>query len=170
MKALFCQHEGYFGAVGCLLELMKTHGRSQPPSPFFKHKTSRDSDDVSEQCDQVDSDQCDQNDSQANGEKWKKWFLKKIWRIEEVSLVRNFDFWWFLEFWFSTTFKVKFLQLQWGSEIRTNLDFEWSKKGWVANVPDLKWLQFCQKPFEIKKSGFQMVRFLNGWDFSCNHS
>jgi len=25
MKALFCEHEGYFGAVGCLLELMKTH-------------------------------------------------------------------------------------------------------------------------------------------------
>lgn len=24
MKALFCQHEGYFGAVGCLLELMRT--------------------------------------------------------------------------------------------------------------------------------------------------
>jgi len=25
MKALFCEHEGYFGAVGCLLELMKTN-------------------------------------------------------------------------------------------------------------------------------------------------
>lgn len=24
MKALFLEHEGYFGAVGCLLELMKT--------------------------------------------------------------------------------------------------------------------------------------------------
>lgn len=24
MKALFCEHEGYFGAVGCLLELMKS--------------------------------------------------------------------------------------------------------------------------------------------------
>ena len=24
MKALFCEHEGYFGALGCLLELMKT--------------------------------------------------------------------------------------------------------------------------------------------------
>jgi type II pantothenate kinase len=24
MKALFCEHEGYFGAAGCLLELMKT--------------------------------------------------------------------------------------------------------------------------------------------------
>jgi len=24
MKALFCEHEGYFGAIGCLLELMKT--------------------------------------------------------------------------------------------------------------------------------------------------
>jgi type II pantothenate kinase len=23
-RALFCEHEGYFGAVGCLLELMKT--------------------------------------------------------------------------------------------------------------------------------------------------
>ncbi|XP_071749918.1 pantothenate kinase 3 isoform X2 [Lepeophtheirus salmonis] len=25
IEALFCKHEGYFGAVGCLLELMKTH-------------------------------------------------------------------------------------------------------------------------------------------------
>ena len=39
MKALFCEHEGYFGAVGCLLELMKLH-RSQPPSPFLSHKMS----------------------------------------------------------------------------------------------------------------------------------
>lgn len=27
MKALFCKHEGYFGAVGCLLELMKTNDK-----------------------------------------------------------------------------------------------------------------------------------------------
>ena len=26
MKALFCEHEGYFGGVGCLLELMNTQG------------------------------------------------------------------------------------------------------------------------------------------------
>ena len=24
MKALFCEHEGYFGAIGCLLKLMST--------------------------------------------------------------------------------------------------------------------------------------------------
>ena len=26
-----------------------------------------------------------------------------------------------------------------GSEIQTSLDFEWSKRGWVANGPDFKW-------------------------------
>ena len=63
-------------------------------------------------------------------------------------------------------------KLQWGSEIRTSLDFEWSKRGWVANGPDFerdlksgsptiwnrdKWLPFCQKSFEIwtKTAGFQ---------------
>ena len=29
--------------------------------------------------------------------------------------------------------------LQWGSEIRTSLDFEWSKRGWVTNGPDFEW-------------------------------
>ena len=28
--------------------------------------------------------------------------------------------------------------MQWGSEICTSLDFEWSKRGWVANVPDFQ--------------------------------
>ena len=28
--------------------------------------------------------------------------------------------------------------IQWGSEIRTSLDFEWSKRGWVANGPDFE--------------------------------
>jgi len=40
-KALFCKHEGYLGAVGCLLELMKTrHSRlsSPAPSPRLGHK------------------------------------------------------------------------------------------------------------------------------------
>ena len=66
--------------------------------------------------------------------------------------------------------------VQWGSEIRTSLEFEWYKRGWLANDPDFKWdlkswipivwnpdkwLPFCQKPFGIwtKMSGFQMVRF-----------
>ena len=30
-------------------------------------------------------------------------------------------------------------QLQWGSEIRPSLDFEWSKTGWVTNGLDFKW-------------------------------
>ena len=30
------------------------------------------------------------------------------------------------------------LEIQWGSEIRTNLDFEWFKRDWVANGPDLE--------------------------------
>jgi type II pantothenate kinase len=34
IKALFCKHEGYLGAVGCLLELMKTrHSRLSSPAP-----------------------------------------------------------------------------------------------------------------------------------------
>lgn len=34
IKALFCRHEGYLGAVGCLLELMKTrHSRLSSPAP-----------------------------------------------------------------------------------------------------------------------------------------
>ena len=69
---------------------------------------------------------------------------------------------------FSTNFSILFTVGIW------NLDFEWSKRGWVAtglyfewdlkprttNIwnPD-KWLPFCQKLFEIrtKKSVFWMV-------------
>ena len=29
--------------------------------------------------------------------------------------------------------------IQWGFEIRTSLDFESSKRGWVAKGPDLEW-------------------------------
>ena len=29
---------------------------------------------------------------------------------------------------------IKLYYLQWGSEIWTSLDFEWSKRSWVANV------------------------------------
>ena len=64
--------------------------------------------------------------------------------------------------------------IQWGSEIRTSLDFEKLKGGWVPNGPDFewdlksgsptiwnlnKWLPFCQKLFEIrtKMSGFWMI-------------
>jgi hypothetical protein len=47
MKALFCQHEGYFGAVGCLLELMKTH-RSRPASPNARHRVTPMRDDRAE--------------------------------------------------------------------------------------------------------------------------
>ena len=63
--------------------------------------------------------------------------------------------------------------VQWGSEIRTRLDFKWSKRGWVANGvnfewdlkfgsstirnPD-KWPPFCKKkPIEV--SGFRMNFF-----------
>ena len=31
------------------------------------------------------------------------------------------------------------MEIQWGSEIWTSLDFEWSKKGWVADGPDFEW-------------------------------
>ena len=48
-----------------------------------------------------------------------------------------------------------------GSEI-------WKPNHWN---PD-KWLPFCQKPFEIRTnmSGFWMVRFSNGWDYTYGHS
>ena len=31
------------------------------------------------------------------------------------------------------------IKVQWGSEIRPSLDFEWSKTGWVANGLDFEW-------------------------------
>ena len=64
---------------------------------------------------------------------------------------------------------------QGGSEIRTSLDFEWAKRGWVANGADSEWeaqpfenqINFCyfvknhlklgQKCPDFKWSGFQMV-------------
>ena len=69
---------------------------------------------------------------------------------------------------FSTNFSILFTVGIW------NLDFEWSKRGWVLTGLDFewdlkprttniwnpdKWLPFCQKLFEIrtKKSGFWMV-------------
>ena len=56
------------------------------------------------------------------------------------------------------SFSFYTVHIQWGSEIRTSLDFEWSKRGWVANGPEV------YRPFEIraiqtKTSRFQMVRF-----------
>ena len=66
-----------------------------------------------------------------------------------------------------------------GSELQTSLDFEWSKRGWVANGPDFEWdlksespailnpdkwqtfvknhLKSRQKHPDFKWSGFQMV-------------
>ena len=63
---------------------------------------------------------------------------------------------------------VKLITL--GSEIRSSLDLEWSKRGWVANGPDFKWDLKSQSPTTIwnpdkcspfcqKLSGFWMVRF-----------
>ena len=50
--------------------------------------------------------------------------------------------------------------IQWGSEIQISLDFEWSKKGLVANGPDFEWDlksmsptdHWNTKPFEIRTS------------------
>ena len=36
--------------------------------------------------------------------------------------------------------------VQWGSEIRTSLDFEWSTRGWVANGLDFEWDLKCGSP------------------------
>ena len=35
--------------------------------------------------------------------------------------------------------KGVFIRIQWGSEIRPSLDFQWSKTGWVANGLDFEW-------------------------------
>ena len=35
--------------------------------------------------------------------------------------------------------KMANFKTQWGSEIRTGLDLEWSKRGWVANGMDFEW-------------------------------
>ena len=45
--------------------------------------------------------------------------------------------------------------IQWGSEILTSLDSEWSKRGWVANG-----LDFCNleaQPLVIRKNGSHLV-------------
>ena len=43
-----------------------------------------------------------------------------------------------------------YLALQWGSEIQTSLDSEWSKRGWVANGPDLQHDLKTGKPNHLK--------------------
>ena len=35
--------------------------------------------------------------------------------------------------------QISVLLIQWGSEIRPSLNFEWLKRNWVANGPDFKW-------------------------------
>ena len=67
---------------------------------------------------------------------------------------------------------------QWGSEIRTSLDFKWSKRGWVANGPDFEWglksgspaiwnpdkqPPFCQKSFEIWHSKIRISNVSGFW-------
>ena len=34
---------------------------------------------------------------------------------------------------------ISLWDIQWGSEIQTSLDFELSKRGWVANKQDFEW-------------------------------
>ena len=64
--------------------------------------------------------------------------------------------------------------IEWGSEIPTSLDFEWSKRGWVANGPDLNGIWNLEAQlFEIWTNGCHFfktiwnldknVRILNGW-------
>ena len=42
MKALFCKHEGYCGAVGCLQQLMKTQQSSSSKQMQKSEKTEED--------------------------------------------------------------------------------------------------------------------------------
>ena len=76
--------------------------------------------------------------------------------------------------------------LQWGSEIQPILDFEWSKRGWVANGLDFKWhLKIltiyrhfvknhlksgqisleCECPYHLKTGPFEIR--LKSQDFKC---
>ena len=41
------------------------------------------------------------------------------------------------------------LTVQWGSEIQTSLEFNWVKRGWLANGPDFEW--------DFDWSSYQMV-------------
>ena len=49
--------------------------------------------------------------------------------------------------------------VQWGSEIMTSVDFEWSKKGWVTIRPDFKWdLKSRSQQLEIQTNGYHFVK------------
>ena len=60
---------------------------------------------------------------------------------------------------------IKYFLIEWGSEIKTSLNFKWSKRGWVANYLDFKWDLECWSPtiwnpdknVQILKSSFQVV-------------
>ena len=39
----------------------------------------------------------------------------------------------------SETGDIYIREIQWGSEIRTSMDFKWSKRGLAANGPDFEW-------------------------------
>ena len=74
----------------------------------------------------------------------------------------------------------KEILIQWGSEIRTSLDFEWLKRGGVANGMDFKWDLKSGSPIiwnpdnwlsktiwnSNKNVWFWMFWFLNGWSYS----
>ena len=79
-----------------------------------------------------------------------------------------------------------FIQIQWGSEMRTSLNFKWSKRVWVATGPDFerdlksgsatiwnmdKWATFLSKTIwnPDKMSIFWQFRFLNSWELKLKH-
>ena len=45
---------------------------------------------------------------------------------------------------------VSQFMIQWGFEIQTSLDFEWSKRGCVANGQDFEWDREIRKPNHLK--------------------
>ena len=50
------------------------------------------------------------------------------------------------------------LTVQQGSEIQTSLEFDWVKRGWLANGPDFEWdLKSGQKCPDFDWSSYQMV-------------
>ena len=53
-------------------------------------------------------------------------------------------------------------EIQWGSEIQTSLDFEWSKRGWLAISVDFKWDlksgNLEAQPSELRTNGPHLFR------------
>ena len=87
----------------------------------------------------------------------------QIWmdpsKSTKLRAVRCFYVLKFILFISCQTFNCK---IQWGSDVCISLDFEWSKRGWIANCLNFKWDLKTGSPtfWNLDKN----IRILNGWD------